>query len=536
MRLLILFSAIALTARVTAQQGPARDASGKTGGSSIVRGRVVADESDRPLSRARVTLQPETDLRIDPVFTDAEGRFAFSALAAGRYTIAVTKTGYVWGRLGRHEIDRSTSFTLSDRQAVEDLDVRLLRAAAIAGRIVDEFGDPVLAASVQVGSLQRVNGELRFVATRGGLTDDRGDFRVGGLPAGTYIVAVPGDSAGRPLPGAPEEWRRSVGWTQIYYPAAADPSLAQRIPLKIGEEISSVDIILRGGTTGGRLTVIATDVSGNPATGSVRLVNRNGAQALRLQQGRARSALLTPGEWTVEVQGTTGAALTRLTMGSTDLEVSMVLGNAGRLSGRVSIDDPRVDLKAAPIDLRLQAREFQGVLSVSPPIRIERDGTFEAVNLLGRRRITLLSAPRGWALRSVMHDGRSLLDAPIDFIGGEDLTDVEIRLTTETREISGVTVDARHQPAVGCFALVFPDDPQAIQSGRLTRRVRSDLDGRFSFAGLTNGEYFVTARASLDPTEWSSPEFLSSLRSEAARITLSGISRTDLSLDCRGRP
>src|SRR5256885_2860530 len=58
--------------------------------------------------------------------------------------------------------------------------------AAIAGRVTDSFGDPAVNVIVTVES-RGENG-----ATRGaGLaeTDDRGEYRIGRLPAGRYVVS-----------------------------------------------------------------------------------------------------------------------------------------------------------------------------------------------------------------------------------------------------------------------------------------------------------------------------------------------------------
>ena len=75
------------------------------------------------------------------VETDVDGRFDFTDLPAGWYSIHVDAVnGFV--RPARREM------TLTEGQAAEQM-IRLLRTGAIEGRIEDDHGDRVLGARVQ---------------------------------------------------------------------------------------------------------------------------------------------------------------------------------------------------------------------------------------------------------------------------------------------------------------------------------------------------------------------------------------------------
>jgi Carboxypeptidase regulatory-like domain len=140
--------------------------------SVTIAGRVVAGDSDDPVANARVSL---TGAGRDGAvhLTDADGRFAFSA-ASGPHLLVITKPGFA-----RAEV-------APDRARATE--IRLQRGAVISGRIMDEFGDPVIHARVSAETVP--SGSANTVTLASADTDDRGEYRLAGLPAGEFIVAV----------------------------------------------------------------------------------------------------------------------------------------------------------------------------------------------------------------------------------------------------------------------------------------------------------------------------------------------------------
>src|SRR5450631_1410103 len=65
-------------------------------GTASVRGRVVGGDTGRPLRRARVTFSaPELGGEPRGTSTNLDGRYEVKDLPAGRYTIRVTRSGYL---------------------------------------------------------------------------------------------------------------------------------------------------------------------------------------------------------------------------------------------------------------------------------------------------------------------------------------------------------------------------------------------------------------------------------------------------------
>src|SRR5215472_4853830 len=94
-----------------------------------VRGRVVAEDSGEPVPNARVTMNLTTGSAA-VVLADSEGRFLLTA-GITPVRLEVSKTGF------------ATETVLV--QTLESIrDIHLRRAASVAGRIVDAFGQPVV--------------------------------------------------------------------------------------------------------------------------------------------------------------------------------------------------------------------------------------------------------------------------------------------------------------------------------------------------------------------------------------------------------
>lgn len=166
----------------------------------LLMGVVVDAIDDSPVPHAEVTLGgAPPGVGTAPRLTDAQGRFVFMDLPKGTYTVTVTKPGYVPGALGRRwPSGASQPITLADSERVGDLRIPLWRFATIAGRAVDETGEPLVGIAVQVLSRSIVAGKPKLTPGVTARTDDRGMYRLASLPPGDYVVAVPSTQTSAP--------------------------------------------------------------------------------------------------------------------------------------------------------------------------------------------------------------------------------------------------------------------------------------------------------------------------------------------------
>src|SRR5262245_57707279 len=190
---------------------PTRDPRAPQSGTARLSGRIVAAQVGTPLRRAQVTLvSVGTGTPTRRIATsDGDGRFEFTELPAGRFTVSATKAGYVSLEYGqKRPFESGTPINIADGERVEKIDFSLARGSVIAVRVTDDFNEPLAGAQVQVQRFQYgPDGQRRLTGVNSaGLfpfagTDDRGEMRVYGLMPGEYVLSASVQRAGVPAGG-----------------------------------------------------------------------------------------------------------------------------------------------------------------------------------------------------------------------------------------------------------------------------------------------------------------------------------------------
>jgi hypothetical protein len=114
----------------------------------------------------------------------------------------------------------------------------------ISGRVVDDFGDPVIDARVAAETVS--SGSANAVALASADTDDRGEYRLAGLPARAFVVtvvtmnpgttpfqrpqAIDGRIAMTRLGGGSIQAAAAPSAQKAYYPGVDNPAEAQPLP------------------------------------------------------------------------------------------------------------------------------------------------------------------------------------------------------------------------------------------------------------------------------------------------------------------
>lgn len=160
-------------------------------GGGIIVGRVIDGVDGTPIAGAIVSLALP-GFTPERVQADGSGQFAFRALPEGAYTISSSRPGWVDGAVGRTRPGGpGRAVTLDANGRVGDVDIPMWRFASISGVVLDENNEPLVGASVRTLRRTFTGGRHRLTSGPSDTTDDRGQFRIGGLEAGEYIVVVP---------------------------------------------------------------------------------------------------------------------------------------------------------------------------------------------------------------------------------------------------------------------------------------------------------------------------------------------------------
>ena len=551
----------------TQQQSPQRDTSARQqaeaqGPTGRITGRVLDGVTGRPMKLARVTLNaPGTTNRAAQ--TDETGVFDFLALPAGRYNLAVQKSGYVNLSYGqRRPLQPGTPIQLEDGQHFKDIEFRMPRGSVISGIISDELGDPMPGIAVRAMRFQYAQGVRQLVPAGAGQTDDRGMYRIWGMNPGEYYLsavapnfslrgALPESggrgrggpfAAGRGVPPAQTD-DVDVGYAPTYFPGV--PSVFEATPVNVGlgAEINDINfnvLLVHTARISGRVN----NLDGTPVTaGNVNLTvegtSGRGGGGLNLG-GRIRwdgafaIANVPPGRYTLRARGTDDvapqyAAVPITVVGDDLADVVVVVSPGATLSGTVTLLATQSSSQADPTQFRVVAQPADpNVSNASVNARVEKDGRFTLNGVPLGPYLLRANAPRGWSLRSVIVDGQEVIDTPLDVRSTQKIADATLVFSDRQTDLSGVVADTQGRPVTEYTVLTFPTDaalwrPQA----RHIMTVRPDQNGRFHLRGLPAGDYYVAAIDPQQPGEWFDPRFLEELRADASRVTLSdGNART----------
>src|SRR5207249_3132056 len=141
--------------------------------------------------------------------------------------------------------------------------------SVIRGRVVDEFGEPVAMARVQVMRYQAFQGLRRLMPVGiGDQTDDTGAYRLYGLSPGDYYVSAVLRGGGMMGPDAED-----TNYAPTYYPGTGNVAEAQRVTIALGQEHPNISFSLLPTRTV-KVTGTVVDSQGKPLTnGFVTLVD-----------------------------------------------------------------------------------------------------------------------------------------------------------------------------------------------------------------------------------------------------------------------
>jgi hypothetical protein len=465
-------------------------------GTGAIEGLITAADTNAPLRDAVVTLsgpfaatylgirdQPSSPplLRTE---TDRNGRFVFTGLDAGNYEIRATKNGYAasdWA----YETRATELVPVAAGQQVKGVALKLASAAILTGTVRNPAGEPVQGANVRVlRRSYRESTRPHFIFCPGGAqTDDRGEYRIAGVPSGSYLLRVTPPRDAKDIP-------------QLYFPDTTDYRAAQWITIA-SREVRKIDFSLRTGPVA-RIRGVALAPDGKTLDRvAIGLNPRGDGPSDRVQAGFTNGgpsfeiAGVPPGAYILSVadQNQKFAALQELNVTGDMDGVFVRLAPARQGRGVVYVEGggapalKGIEVKLLPLDLPCCG---------TPHATVGEDGTFAFDPLMPIHYTAAVERlPAGYYVRSIRLGGKEMSGAGFALEADASFT---IALAGGGARLAGAVVDAAGKPAAYAEVTLIPADLSALGA----RNALADAEGNFSFDAITPGRYKVLA--------WETPE------------------------------
>lgn len=494
---------------------------------ATIRGRVTDAATGRPLAMARMRLTstargvPERWSR-----TDADGRYEFRELPAGRFTVTASKARFVTLQHGQHlPATAGRPIDVAAGAIIERVDLALPRSVAITGRVVDEVGDPVDGAWIRAARVRYVDGRRQLARIGSATANDAGEYRIAGLQPGTYVVVAAEDSE-----GFGREMDADIGFHQTAYPGVTSLAQAREVEVTAGRDTAGIDIALvpapaaritgvvvgPNGAARPNFTILAQAVDDGPGGGL-------GAEVRTGPDGRFVFPRMIPGRYEFHARGKTetfeGAVLPVVVAGDADIVVPVSAG--GRMRGRVTLPEGAtirpsdVRIGASPVgDTFVFGAGFGGV--------VKDDWTFDWDYLLGRRVVRASTLPSGWYVHSVRRGADDITDVPIVFKADEAIADLDIVLAADAATVSGTATDVDGKACDRCTVVLFADDSARwTYPSRFLHARTPDQNNAFTIESVVPERYLVAVFRDLETGAAMDPEFLERARGVATALDLS---------------
>jgi hypothetical protein len=468
----------------------------QTGGRSSVEGQVVSGADGTPVRRAAVSLQrtfssgaalpgqpPRTQLPQPQTETDDQGHFAFHDLEPGGYQVTVQRQGFV-AQNGMAIGGPNVQLWLGEGQQLTGYVVRATPQAVIAGKVVDEYGDPVMGAQVYA---QRAGSATGRPVMNGGnvQSNDLGEYRIAGLSAGDYLVATAYLNQNRaimtgsrqPSPGQPQ-----LVYATTYHPGTAVAGAAAPVHVADGAVIGGIDIKLtKIAAYSVHVTVADAGAPPNGPSAFPNLRMRDPSAVLgggffgpqRQQDGSFLFTGVPPGSYVLTAQRNSAGAPGSAVSASMPIEVrdqnlegiALEVKPNADLQGAVRYAQPG-ECNATNMQVSLRPPGWPGVVMYGPmpqPATVGDDLRFTLKGVVpGGYAVNVMGNTGRCYVKSILYRGQT---APEGALTVSESGSLDITLAPYSAMLSVVVVDRDGNPAPRARIMAVPKEGGAGMNG-----------------------------------------------------------------------
>jgi Carboxypeptidase regulatory-like domain len=462
----------------------------------LVRGVVVLLQSEE----AREARDKSQGLRAK---TDENGRFMFTGLEAGQYRLTALATGFITPNENTFG-SRAKTINISDGENIEDQEIALRRGAVITGCVIHSDGKPLVEQQVEV---TRIDDQGRPMHRYMGVTDDRGIYRLYGLPAGRYLVSV---GLGQREISMMLTTNRTY-YQRTFHRDTIEESKAEVVEVSEGFEATGVDIKVGSPKrTYNVLGRVENADTGQPMA-SVRISLGsliNGGDRIGAvksfgdytyytdAQGEFNLQGVLPGKYAIfansEQESDFYSQPTLFEIGDEDVTgLVMKMRRGGSINGLAVIEgtnDPAILSKFSQIEIYAYVKSEELSAPTNSPAKLRPDGSFVIKGVrpgVAGFAILSRSETRFWVL-NIEHNGLSQREG-LQIDAGERVTGVRLIIGYGSNVVRG---------QLRIIGGALPEGATLIASANRVgtetvngRSVPVDSSGRFIIKGLAPGEY-----------------------------------------------
>ena len=390
------------------------------------------------------------------------------------------------------------------------------------------YGEPVPEAQVRAYLLLHQETGVKLSLAGKAKSNDLGEYRIYGLPAGKYLAEVWPPREGTP---AGEYYAATAA---AFYPNA--PAPAQALPVKVrwGGELTGIDLELSESVTYSVSGTVGNATTGGPCFHCVVSAIRIDSSFLVSLPNTARVSSngfftlrgLSPGDYKIIARRVAADEVSQRLVTLTDSnveDVGLVAGRAQPVSGEIMlVEDPPDGVEAA----KWTAYASSTVLPESWPDakgQIGEDLRFRMESVSAETyRFEVLDLPPGAYLKALRVGGQRLPRPELTVAEDFPLAGVQALIAFDAATVSGQVRPRRpgggsEGPIEARVALI----PKANRGGYVTAKaVEPRPDGSFSFASVVPGAYTLYAMPSMSAAQVMDPAVQSALRSYARAVAL----------------
>jgi len=499
-----------------------------------VAGTVVRMDTGEPLKKATVILRSRDSMEHSAfALTDAQGHFQFDKVDPGTYSLDASHNGFVKLRYRQKKhTDPGANLSLAAGQFMTDLVFKLPRTASITGRVMDEDGQLLPNVDVRVYQTSGRNGKDQLGAVGGASTNDLGEYRIFDLAPGRYYARA-NYQAGKDVMGIKPSSSQSSkeSYPPTFYLNTADPLKAAAIIVNAGDEIPSVDFLLKPthvvAVRGKVFNTIASRTDGNFI---VQLVSRgmvgNDLPSANAEvwnkEGRFEFRDVFPGSYVIQALWSVNqehhSARREVEVGNADVEgINLTITRGVDVHGQVAWEE-KPPGEAHSIRVALQASDEGPYSWNSSAFEVKPDGTFVIKNVTeaGYRPLVFTGS---WDcfLKSARYGDANVTDGGLVVHAGTEAA-LELKLSCRAARIEGVVLTGDSSPAGGVYVVAIPDRPHRDKKWKYRAEV-TDQNGRFLLRGIVPGEYRIFSWDSDVDLDWYDAEQLKPYESKGVAIS-----------------